>query len=95
MLLLDAVGLGLLRRELIDTLALTGARAALTHFGYAHGWRTAERLRLGFPWDSEEEWRVSGPSGAAAKLRIPPSSLSRGIKALKIPKKKFRFLCTP
>jgi len=59
-LLFDAVALGILRRELIETLGLTGARALLTRFGYAHGWRTAETLRLGFPWDSEDEWRKAG-----------------------------------
>jgi DNA-binding NtrC family response regulator len=59
-LLLDAVALGLLRRELIDTLGASGARALLTRFGYAHGWRTAENLRTGFPWDSEDEWRHAG-----------------------------------
>jgi len=59
-LLLDAVALGLLRKELIDTLGLTTARAVLTRFGYAHGWRVAETLRTGFPWDSEDEWRAAG-----------------------------------
>jgi DNA-binding NtrC family response regulator len=59
-LLLDAVALGLLRRELIETLGLTGARAVLTRFGYAHGWRTAETLRSALPWDSEDEWRHAG-----------------------------------
>ena len=48
-LLLDAVALGLLRKELIDTLGLTAARGILTRFGYAHGWRTAETLRTGVP----------------------------------------------
>jgi DNA-binding NtrC family response regulator len=59
-LLFDAVALGLLRWELIQTLGMTGARAALTRFGYAHGWRTAETMRQGFPWDSEDEWRKAG-----------------------------------
>jgi DNA-binding NtrC family response regulator len=59
-LLLDAVALGLLRRELIETLGAAGARAALTRFGYAHGWRTAENLKNAFPWDSEQEWRLAG-----------------------------------
>jgi DNA-binding NtrC family response regulator len=59
-LLLDAVALGLLRRELISTLGMTAARVVLTRFGYAHGWRVAEMLRKGFPWDSEEEWRIAG-----------------------------------
>ena len=44
-LLLDAVALGLLRRELIETLGAAGARAVLTRFGYAHGWRTADNLQ--------------------------------------------------
>ncbi len=59
-LLLDAVALGLLRRELIETLGTAGARTMLTRFGYAHGWRTAENLRTGFPWDSREEWLLAG-----------------------------------
>src|SRR6476646_2771477 len=59
-LILDAVALGLLRRELIQTLGMTVAPALLTRFGYAHGWRVAETLRKGFPWDSEDEWRAAG-----------------------------------
>jgi formate hydrogenlyase transcriptional activator len=35
--------------------------------------------------------RVSGPSGAATKLRIPPSTLANRIKALRIDKKQFKF----
>ncbi len=35
--------------------------------------------------------RVSGPSGAAAKLQIPPSTLEHKIKALKIRKSQFKF----
>ena len=58
-LLLDAVALGLLRRELIETLGVAGARAVLTRFGYAHGWRTAEIMRSAFPWDNEEEWYLA------------------------------------
>jgi two-component system, NtrC family, response regulator HydG len=59
-LLLDAVAMGILRFELVQTLGATGARALLTRFGYAHGWRTAETLRNAFPWDSEEEWKTAG-----------------------------------
>lgn len=36
--------------------------------------------------------RVSGPLGAAYKLRIPPSTLDHRIKALKIDKSRFRFI---
>jgi two-component system response regulator HydG len=59
-LLFDATALGLLRRGLIDSLGLNGARLVLTRFGYAHGWRTAETLRTSLPWDSEDEWRRAG-----------------------------------
>ena len=40
---------------------------------------------------AESRGRVSGPSGAAAKLRIPPSTLESRIKALKIRKNQFKF----
>jgi transcriptional regulator with PAS, ATPase and Fis domain len=59
-LLLDSVALGLLRKELIAMLGVSGARAALTRFGYVHGWRTAETLRTEFPWDNDDEWRRAG-----------------------------------
>ena len=35
--------------------------------------------------------RVSGPSGAAARLQIPPSTLEHKIRALKIRKSQFKF----
>jgi DNA-binding NtrC family response regulator len=41
---------------------------------------------------AESRGRVSGPSGAAAKLRIPPSTLESRIKALKIRKSQFKFV---
>jgi len=59
-LLLDAVAMGVLRRELIETLGFSGARALLTRFGYAHGWRTADTLRTALPWESEDEWQRAG-----------------------------------
>ena len=40
---------------------------------------------------AETRGRVSGPSGAAAKLRIPASTLATRIKALKINKNQFKF----
>lgn len=40
---------------------------------------------------AESRGRVSGPSGAAAKLRIPSSTLERRIKALNIHKSDFKF----
>jgi two-component system response regulator HydG len=59
-LLLDAVALGLLRKELIETLGAVAARGVLTRFGYAHGWRTAEAMKTQFPWDDEAEWQRAG-----------------------------------
>jgi transcriptional regulator with GAF, ATPase, and Fis domain len=40
---------------------------------------------------AESRGRVSGPSGAAAKLGIPPSTLDHRIKAFNINKKQFKF----
>src|SRR6185503_20408083 len=59
-LLLDAVALGILRRELIQLLGMSGARGVLTRSGSAHGWRTAETLKTAFPWDDESEWKRAG-----------------------------------
>ncbi len=58
--ILDVVALGLLRRELVESLGLAAARAILTRFGYAHGWRVAESLKTSFPWQSEQEWHRAG-----------------------------------
>jgi two-component system response regulator HydG len=43
-LLVDAVAMGLLRRELINSLGVSGARNILTRLGYAHGWLAADYL---------------------------------------------------
>jgi DNA-binding NtrC family response regulator len=40
---------------------------------------------------AETRGRVSGPAGAAAKLRIPASTLATRIKTLKINKHQFKF----
>ena len=40
---------------------------------------------------AESRGRVAGPSGAAANLRIPASTLESRIKALKIHKSQFKF----
>jgi transcriptional regulator with GAF, ATPase, and Fis domain len=39
----------------------------------------------------ESKGRVAGPMGAAAKLRIPPSTLDYKIKTFKIRKSQFKF----
>jgi formate hydrogenlyase transcriptional activator len=40
---------------------------------------------------AESRGRVSGPSGAAARLRIPPSTLEHSVRALHIDKSRFKF----
>ena len=40
---------------------------------------------------AESKGRVDGPSGAAAKLKIPRSTLESRIRALKISKSRFKF----
>ena len=46
---LDAVALGVLRRELVDTLGLCAARGILTRLGFGHGWRIGEALKQEHP----------------------------------------------
>ncbi len=60
-LLIDAVAMGLLRKYLVENFGLNAARAVLTQFGFAHGWRMAEAMREKFVWESDDEWRLAGP----------------------------------
>ena len=60
-LLLDAVAMGLLRKYLVDNFGVTAARAVLTQFGFAHGWRMAEAMESQFDWDTNDDWRRAGP----------------------------------
>jgi two-component system, NtrC family, response regulator HydG len=78
--ILDAVALGLLRRELIETIGFTAARAILSRFGYAHGWRTAESLGRDFPWDDPSEWRRAGGRLQTLQglVRVEPVPASEG-----------------
>ena len=59
-LILDAVAMGVLRQYLAQNFGVTAARAVLTQFGFAHGWRMAEALKKEFKWNSEE-WYRAGP----------------------------------
>lgn len=60
-LLVDAVAMGLLRQYLVENFGLTAARAVLTQFGFAHGWRMAAAMRQEFKWASDQEWSRAGP----------------------------------
>src|SRR5690606_6385421 len=59
-LLVDAVAMGLLRKYLVENFGLTAARAVLTQFGFAHGWRMAEAMRTELKWTDDEQWRRAG-----------------------------------
>jgi len=61
MLLVDAVAMGLLRQYLVGNFGLTAARAVLTQFGFAQGWRMASAMKKEFEWTSNDEWRLAGP----------------------------------
>ncbi|HSB77755.1 MAG TPA: XylR N-terminal domain-containing protein, partial [Candidatus Methylomirabilis sp.] len=61
MLLYDADAMGILRRELVDTVGRPVARGLLTRLGYANGYRDAHTLRELFRWDSLQEWCRAGP----------------------------------
>jgi two-component system, NtrC family, response regulator HydG len=58
--LLDAVAMGLLRKYLVENFGLNAARAVLTQFGFAHGWRMADAMKSKFQWDDDDAWRAAG-----------------------------------
>jgi DNA-binding NtrC family response regulator len=60
-LLIDAVAMGTLRRYLVDNFGISAARAVLTQFGFAHGWRVAESFKTQFQEASSEDWLRAGP----------------------------------
>ena len=61
MLIFDADAMGLLRKELIETLGLERARRILTRFGYACGYRDALTSKELFDWQSDADWLAAGP----------------------------------
>ena len=77
-LLLDAVAMGLLRKYLVENFGLTAARAVLTQFGFAHGWRVAEAMQAEFKWDSDDDWQRAATRIHTLEglFRVEPSSLS-------------------
>jgi hypothetical protein len=83
-LLLDAVAMGLLRQYLVENFGLTAARAVLTQFGFAHGWRMAAALQIGVRGGRAiEDWRRAGPRistrsrGSSAFSRAARTPLSK------------------
>ncbi|QEM67471.1 sigma-54-dependent Fis family transcriptional regulator [Geobacter sp. FeAm09] len=60
-LFFSAFALGLLRKELIESVGMFAARGILTRFGYANGWRTAMNIQATMP----ETWAESKGYAAA------------------------------
>jgi hypothetical protein len=75
-ILLNAVAMGILRQYLVENFGLTAARAVLTQFGFAHGWRMAMALQEEFNWANNEDWRLAGPRvhELGGLFRIQPGS---------------------
>jgi|SRR5262245_61232280 len=61
MLIFDADAMGILRKELVETLGLERARRTLTRFGYACGYRDALTSKDLFDWESDADWLAAGP----------------------------------
>lgn len=59
-LLMDAVAMGLLRKQLLGAFGASAARAIFTRFGYTHGYRLAEAMKTAIPWEDAHEWRIAG-----------------------------------
>ncbi len=81
MLLLDADAMGLLRRELINTLGLARAKRTLTRFGYACGYRDALTSKELLQWKDEDELWELGPwlltQEGIARVRVLRSRIDR------------------
>jgi transcriptional regulator with PAS, ATPase and Fis domain len=60
MLVFDADALGLLRKELINTLGFEQALPMLARFGYARGYRDALTMKEMFDWQNLEDWWRAG-----------------------------------
>lgn len=83
MVLQDADAMGILRRELVETIGWTVARGLLTRLGYANGYRDAHTLKALFRWENPEEWYKAGPilqalEGNALAVRTRITGLSDG-----------------
>lgn len=74
-ILFDAVIMGILRKELINTIGVAATRHLLTRLGYAHGWLTAHNL------DSEYPELLQDP-GCATRLHALEGVVN--VKELKI-----------
>ncbi len=60
-ILFDADAIGSMRRELIDNLGWEVARGIMERVGLQAGRNDARRIKLRYPWPSDEEWLRAGP----------------------------------
>jgi two-component system response regulator HydG len=60
MLLFDADAIGLLKKEVTETVGHDVARRLFIRFGYARGYRDALSLDRWFDWSSERDWWLAG-----------------------------------
>src|SRR5437867_4636519 len=60
LVIFDADAIGLLRKELIESLGIDRARRILTRFSYARGYRDAISLKDMFNWENFEAMAMAG-----------------------------------
>ena len=67
--ILSAAAMGLMRKELIDTLGPDTARRVLLRFGFADGYHDAVNLRARSEWTSpiSEDWSAMRAAGCSAR----------------------------
>lgn len=62
MVLNSTEALGILRRDLVNTLGMERAKGFLMRYGWACGFHDGEAIQKMFRWDSKRELMLSGPS---------------------------------
>ncbi|MFY0676706.1 MAG: sigma-54-dependent Fis family transcriptional regulator [Neptuniibacter sp.] len=82
MILIHSAVMGLLRKELIDTLGVTRAKAFLMRFGYQSGWMDAELVSKVRPDLSKKDAYFVGPQlhGIKGMVKVEPVELEFDIE---------------
>lgn len=82
MVLVHSAAIGLLRKELIETLGITRAKAFLMRFGYNSGWMDAELVSKIRPDLSKKEAYFVGPQlhGIKGMVKVEPVALEFDIE---------------
>lgn len=62
MVLMSVEALGILRRDLVNTLSMERAKGFLMRYGWACGMKAAEDLEKRYDWESTEELMLAGPA---------------------------------